>query len=569
MSHRNAFFTLFTIFFCMLLIGYPLFSQEDVAKALYEEGLRKYILQDYSGALEDFGGALQLQPDNQRIVKMYLNTLIKQGNREYEAGNLKRAEQYFLQAYKLSEEDAELSVALQAIRTQLEKEEELRETAETALQEREPEEAQVVQLPFDVEAFIQQQNEQNRLLLDKMAEAQRRERESLLRDIEENQQILNETFETQREERKTLYRNLAETKGYLDESLRTQQAERERLLQDLDENRRAFDQSAEAQRRERIALLSRIEENERVLEESMRAQRDERDRLLQSVMEISRAQREDRRMFSRTIMILMGGGVFAALIVLLGFLMLLRKRTVPLNQGIYYEPPPAVEVASKNLLEYGAAPGDRRYPALGIRQEAALEGPEETVGALSYSALLQFARMSDAKTGRLDHSVRVADIAYRIAAVLNEPDLNPEEVRRVGLAHDIGYLELDDHLLRKEGKLTERQFNIVKTHADCGLHLLQHVDLPEIFVHGIKHHHERLDGTGYPEGLKGGGIPKIARLLALADFFDAITSARPHRPAMTVGSGLKMMETMTNVVFDPEIYSILKGLYEEHTNGLS
>jgi putative nucleotidyltransferase with HDIG domain len=177
--------------------------------------------------------------------------------------------------------------------------------------------------------------------------------------------------------------------------------------------------------------------------------------------------------------------------------------------------------------------------------------------------------MSDAKTGRLDHSVRVADIACRIAAVLKDPDLNPEEVRRVGLAHDIGYLELDDHLLRKEGKLTERQFNIIKTHAECGLHLLQHVDLPEIFVHGIKHHHERLDGTGYPEGLKGRAIPKIARLLALADFFDAITSARPHRPAMTVGSGLKMMENMTNEVFDQEIYSILKGLYEEHTNGLS
>jgi putative nucleotidyltransferase with HDIG domain len=172
--------------------------------------------------------------------------------------------------------------------------------------------------------------------------------------------------------------------------------------------------------------------------------------------------------------------------------------------------------------------------------------------------------MSDAKTGRLDHSVRVADIACKIAVVLKDPALAPEEVRRVGLAHDIGYLELDDHLLRKKGRLTERQFNAIKTHPECGLHLLQHVDLPEIFADGIRYHHERLDGSGYPEGLKGRSIPKIARLLALADFFDAVTSARPHRPAMTVGSGLKMIETLAGEAYDRELYKIMTELYEEH-----
>jgi len=177
--------------------------------------------------------------------------------------------------------------------------------------------------------------------------------------------------------------------------------------------------------------------------------------------------------------------------------------------------------------------------------------------------LLQFAQMSDAKTGRLDHSVRVADVARRMSLALNDPYLDPEETRRVGLAHDIGYLELDDRLLRKEGKLTERQFSIIKTHTECGLHLLQHVDLPQIFTDGIKYHHERLDGSGYPEGLKGKSIPKIARLLAIADFFDAVTSARPHRPALTIGSGIRMMENLVNELFDPELFRVLFDQYKE------
>ena len=387
----------------------------------------------------------------------------------------------------------------------------------------------------------------------------------------------------------------------------------------------------------------------------MHAQREERDKLLESIMEISRAQREDRRLFSRTLMILVGGSILIALIIFFGFVMLLRRRTVPSGQAVYYEPPTALDIKPKTLLEYagtidetkyladerygdvvrakrlrdlykelqqgeatwegiqeylneldyevkadildmvekkirsGEAPNDRNVvdillpfitdgdQSIGARSRHLIAGltgrkipstapevPGEAADALSYDALLQFARMSDAKTGRLDHSVRVADVARRMSLALNDPYLDPEETRRVGLAHDIGYLELDDRLLRKEGKLTERQFSIIKTHTECGLHLLQHVDLPQIFTDGIKYHHERLDGSGYPEGLKGKSIPKIARLLAIADFFDAVTSARPHRPALTIGSGIRMMENLVNELFDPELFRVLFDQYKEH-----
>jgi HD-GYP domain-containing protein (c-di-GMP phosphodiesterase class II) len=89
------------------------------------------------------------------------------------------------------------------------------------------------------------------------------------------------------------------------------------------------------------------------------------------------------------------------------------------------------------------------------------------------------------------------------------------------------------------------------------------VKLPKIFIDGITYHHERLDGSGYPKGLKGTKIPKIARLLAVADFFDAVTSARPHRPALTIGSAIKMMENLVGEIFEKRFYEILVKLFKD------
>lgn len=556
-------------------------AQDDVATALYQEGLKKYILEDYTGALEDFESALKLKPDNEKYKKMHLNTLIKQGNREYERGNLAESESYFSRAYRLSGEDEELRAMLNSIRTQLRLEEEQASLIQVERPDRATEEQPVsedteVELPFDMEAFIQQQNAENKKILDEILVAQQQERETFLKNIEENQRII-------------------------DESIRTQRGERELLLE--------------------------------------------------NIIEISRNQSEDRRLFSRTLMILVGGSIFIAIIILFGFILLLKRRSIPQGNAVYYEAPKALDVKPQTLLEYadrideskhltddrysdmvqakqlghlygelqegnlswetlqgyigelnretkstilniveeklksGEMSGDRnvidilipfmtdgeadistrsRRLLTGIAGDAISAPPEEEAeDALSYSTLLQFAHMADAKTGRIDHSVRVAEIAEKMSAALNDPDLDPDTVKRVGLAHDIGYLELDDSLLRKEGKLTERQFNVIKTHAECGLHLLQHVDLPKIFSDGIKYHHERLDGSGYPKGLQKDGIPKIARLLAVADFFDAVTSARPHRPALTVGSGIRMLEQLAGDIFDLNMFKILVEIYRE------
>jgi len=581
MAIRALYICVIPLIFFASGMSHLLPAQDDVATALYQEGLKKYILEDYLGALKDFESALKLNPDNEKFKKMHLNTLIKKGNREYEREDLAEAEYYFSRAYRLSGQDVELKAMLDSIRGQLRLEKErtaLKQDERLEIRAEQPSEAEntKVQIPFDMDAFIQQQYEENRILLD--------------------------------------------------EILATQQQERE-------------------------ALLQNIEENQRIIDESIRNQKGERELLLQNIMEISRNQNEDRKLFSRTLMILVGGSIFIALIIFFGFILLLKRRTIPQGNAVLYEAPPALERKPQALLEYADRIDESKYitddrysdmvqakqlghlygelkegnlswetlqgyiselnhemksSILSIVEEKLKSGdvssnrnamdillpfltdgesdintasqhlltdivrgttpalPEEsTEDPLGYNALLQFAHMVDEKTGRLNHSIHVAVIAEKMASALNDPELDPDTVKSVGLVHDIGYLELDDRLLRKEGKLTERQFNIIKTHTDCGLHLLKHVDLPKIFVDGIMYHHERLDGSGYPKGLQSDRIPKIARLLGVADFFDAVTSLRPHRPARNIDSGIKMIEELAGDVFDPHMFKLLAEIYRD------
>jgi putative nucleotidyltransferase with HDIG domain len=417
------------------------------------------------------------------------------------------------------------------------------------------------------------------------------------------------------------------------------------------ENRILLDDILAKQQQEREAFLQNIEKNQRFIDESIRNQKDERDVLLQNIMELSRNQSEDRKLFSRTIMILVGGSIFIALFILLGFMLILKRRTIPQGTAVSYEALPTLGVRPQALLEYADGIDESKYitddrysdmvqakqlghlyselkegnlswdtlqgyiaelnhemksSILNVVEEKLKSGEvksnksamdillpfltdgesdisttsqqlltelagssihalpeEETDDPLGYNALLQFAHMVDAKTGRLNHSVHVSVLAEKMASMLNDPELEPDTVKLVGLVHDIGYLEIDDSLLRMEGKLNERQFNIIKTHTECGLHMLKHVDLPSIFIDGITYHHERLDGSGYPKGLLKGKIPKIARLLAVADFFDAVTSLRPHRPAKNIKDGIKMVEELSGDKLDRSMVKLLLEMHKD------
>jgi putative nucleotidyltransferase with HDIG domain len=131
------------------------------------------------------------------------------------------------------------------------------------------------------------------------------------------------------------------------------------------------------------------------------------------------------------------------------------------------------------------------------------------------------------------HSDRVALIAKRIARQLGLSRLEQERVYMAGLLHDIGKIGVPDHVLGKPDRLTDDEFAQIKRHPEIGCEILKHLQQLHYVLPGVLHHHESVDGRGYPHGLVGESIPLIGRLLAVADAYDAMTSTRPYRTAMS------------------------------------
>jgi putative nucleotidyltransferase with HDIG domain len=130
------------------------------------------------------------------------------------------------------------------------------------------------------------------------------------------------------------------------------------------------------------------------------------------------------------------------------------------------------------------------------------------------------------------HSDRVARVAVRLAQELNCPPESMETIYLSGLLHDVGKIGIDDQVLRKPGKLTEAEYEHIKTHARVGFNILKDLKKLEQILPVVLYHHESWDGRGYPDGLAGEDIPYLARIVAVADAFDAMGSDRPYRKGM-------------------------------------
>ncbi|WP_035395564.1 HD-GYP domain-containing protein [Exiguobacterium sp. OS-77] len=143
------------------------------------------------------------------------------------------------------------------------------------------------------------------------------------------------------------------------------------------------------------------------------------------------------------------------------------------------------------------------------------------------------------------HSLRVAAYSVEIATAANLPHEQIELLRKSALLHDIGKIGIRDDVLLKEGRLTDEEFQIIQQHPVIGVHILSQVQLPKTLqpiLPGVKYHHERYDGKGYPEGLVGEDIPLFGRIMAIADAYDAMTSDRPYRKGMPVEKALSILE---------------------------
>ena len=155
------------------------------------------------------------------------------------------------------------------------------------------------------------------------------------------------------------------------------------------------------------------------------------------------------------------------------------------------------------------------------------------------------------------HSERVAFISRWIAERLAEEEpLKEEQIHKIylaGLLHDIGKMGIDESILRKKGKLTEEEFEHIRTHSLVGANIVSEIKQMHDIVPGILSHHERVDGKGYPNGLTGEQIPLTGKIIGLADCFDAMTSKRVYRNAMTVEEALSEIERGLGSQFDEKV----------------
>ncbi len=176
------------------------------------------------------------------------------------------------------------------------------------------------------------------------------------------------------------------------------------------------------------------------------------------------------------------------------------------------------------------------------------------------------------------HSERVAFISRWIAERLSEQEqLDEEQVHMVylaGLLHDIGKIGVEEAVLRKNGKLTEQEFNRIKQHPSIGAGILHEIKQMRDIVPGVLSHHERVDGKGYPEGLVGEQIPLTGKIVGLADSFDAMTSKRTYRDAMSVEQALAEIEKGLGTQFDEKVGRVfldsdVRQLWDIIQNGFS
>ena len=150
------------------------------------------------------------------------------------------------------------------------------------------------------------------------------------------------------------------------------------------------------------------------------------------------------------------------------------------------------------------------------------------------------------------HQRRVAQIACAIAGEMGFSQEQIEEINITGLLHDTGKIYVPAEILSKPGRLTEIEFSMIKTHSKVGYDILKVIEFPWPIAKIVLHHHERMNGSGYPSGLSGEDILMEARILGIADVVEAMASHRPYRPAPGVGKALEEISHNKGVLYDPE-----------------
>ncbi|MCH5324842.1 MAG: HD-GYP domain-containing protein [Eubacterium sp.] len=195
-----------------------------------------------------------------------------------------------------------------------------------------------------------------------------------------------------------------------------------------------------------------------------------------------------------------------------------------------------------------------------------LNEKNEQINRMTMQTISTIANTLDAKdTYTNGHSERVSTYATMIAKELGLSDEEVDNICLVALLHDIGKVGVPDSVLNKPGRLTDEEFELMKQHTVAGSEIMKDIDsIPDVTV-GARYHHERYDGRGYPDGLQGDDIPLIARIIAVADAYDAMTSNRVYRQHLTGEQVMAELEKGTGTQFDPAISRIMIRMMKDGT----
>lgn len=253
----------------------------------------------------------------------------------------------------------------------------------------------------------------------------------------------------------------------------------------------------------------------------------------------------------RTMLVLLFAS--AALLALLVGVALARRMTRPV-EGLVA----AMQAVSAGDLQQRAPDGSKNeigYLAKTFNaMTASLQRKTDELEKSYFGGLAALARAIDARDPHtFEHSARVAAIAFKIAEAMDLPMEDREDLRRSGLLHDIGKIGIPDTILTATGQLTNEQWEAVRRHPAAGDEMLKDVPFLVRSLPGIRHHHERWDGQGYPDQLKGDAIPLQARILAAADAFDAMTSDRSFRKSYSFEFAIRNLITGRGTQFDPAV----------------
>lgn len=157
----------------------------------------------------------------------------------------------------------------------------------------------------------------------------------------------------------------------------------------------------------------------------------------------------------------------------------------------------------------------------------------------------------------------MSEMAKKFGANLNLSHENIDKLSMLSLLHDIGKISVPESILNKTGKLTdEEEWEVIKSHPEAGYRILESIPRFSNIAEAVLHHHERWDGTGYPDGLKEQDIPLLSRILSIVDSYDVMVSGRPYKQAMSLEEVINELKSCSGTQFNPELVDVFLGILQ-------